>query len=480
MIAGTKNRFYGRQVAARAIYGSMRMEKKREIKLTLQPMRNTGAGAAGQIVRNTLSVCPVCMKRLPASVVRRGSAYFLEKSCPEHGSYSVVVWRGKHPTYEDWGAGYTPPAEEQDNLPGCPGNCGLCPGHRQKTCCALVEVTRRCDLRCPVCFAGAGGDDPDPPVGKLYEQFKRLVKNGDTFIQLSGGEPTVRDDLAEIVAAAKLAGCENIQLNTNGVRLGTDRALAGSLREAGLSFVFMQFDGTKDEIYNKLRGKPLLGEKTDAIKNCAGALLGVTLVPTLAPGVNVSNIGEIIDFGLSNSPAVRGVHFQPISYFGRYPRAPENRDRITLPEVLRAIEVQTGGKFGIPDFVPSRCDHPYCGFHGDFAVLPHKRIMKLTPKEAVGCCEGEAHLKNRNFVSRRWKRSAESEADCCGSDDPTEMGAFVTRIKSNGFTVTAMAFQDVYNLDIERLRRCSLHVSEGGNLTPFCAKYITAADGEGL
>ena len=62
---------------------------------------------------------------------------------------------------------------------------------------------------------------------------------------------------------------------------------------------------------------------------------------------------------------------------------------------------------------------------------------------------------------------------CCDRDDFSELNAFAARLKSHGLTITAMAFQDAHNLDIERLRRCSLHVSENGNTIPFCAKYIT-------
>jgi uncharacterized radical SAM superfamily Fe-S cluster-containing enzyme len=55
-----------------------------------------------------------------------------------------------------------------------------------------------------------------------------------------------------------------------------------------------------------------------------------------------------------------------------------------------------------------------------------------------------------------------------------DMDAFLGRIKSHGFTITAMAFQDAYTLDSERLRRCSLHVYRDGRVIPFCARYLTA------
>jgi uncharacterized radical SAM superfamily Fe-S cluster-containing enzyme len=390
-----------------------------------------------------------------------------------------VVWRGECPSFEEWG-NYVPPAESEDMQPDCPNECGLCQGHLQKTCCVLVEVTGRCNLSCPICFAQSGGESVDPTIEQLKASFKQLVKNGSTFIQLSGGEPTVRDDLPEIVAAAKAAGCENIQLNSNGIRLGADRAYTKALAEAGLSFVFMQFDGTEDAIYKKLRGRPLLAEKQAAIRACSDEMIGVTLVPTLVPGINDWNIGEILNFGFSNSPAVRGVHFQPVSYFGRFPNSPRNEDRMTLPEVLNAIEQQTAGKVKISDLVPSGCDHPRCGFHGDFVVMPDT-LMPLTPKaESCSCIQddGNAHVKNRKFVARRWKRAAANggQESCC-NNDVHDMDGFLGRVKSHGFTITAMAFQDAYSLDLDRLRRCSLHVYKDGGIIPFCARYLTAMPG---
>lgn len=358
------------------------------------------------LIRKTQSVCPVCLERIPAEIVRRAQDCFMDKTCRVHGCFSSVIWRGENPSFEDWDNCESPAEAEGSN---CPHGCGLCENHLRKTCCAVVEVTNRCDLDCPFCFAQSGRKLTDPGLEQLSEQFAELVKNGNTFIQLSGGEPAVRDDLPQIVAAAKSAGCETIQLNSNGIRLGRDKAFTKALAEAGLSFVFMQFDGTNDSIYAKLRGRPLMAEKKAAIELCSDARIGVTLVPTLVPGVNTRNVGEILDFGLSNSPAVRGVHFQPVSYFGRYPVPPRDENRITLPEVLLAIEQQTGGRVKISDFIPSGCDHPRCGFHADFVVLPDSllRLSKAADSQSGCGNDNNAHLKNRKFVARRWKRPAE-------------------------------------------------------------------------
>jgi uncharacterized radical SAM superfamily Fe-S cluster-containing enzyme len=362
----------------------------------------------------------------------------------------------------------------------------------------LVEVTSRCNLKCPVCFAesdsetnGAGiigkaenADQIEKSVEELYQDFEYLVGKGCKFIQLSGGEPTIRNDLPEIVVAAKKAGATSIQLNSNGLRLGREPEFTKMLAKAGLDFVFLQFDGISNEPYRVLRGEPLLSEKLEAIRVCGENGIGVTLVPTVVPGVNDNEIGDIIQFGIKNTPVVRGVHFQPISYFGRYPSPPEDAGRITLPEIVAAIETQTNGMIRLEDLAPSSCDHPRCGFHGDFMILPD-RLVSLQPKlkpESAECCCGSDHeaLRNRNFVARRWKRNLEreQEAEALEPGAPNELmdlDAFLSRVAANGFTVTSMAFQDAYTLDIDRLRRCSLHVYDNGRIIPFCARYLTSS-----
>ncbi len=431
--------------------------------------RQGEAAPCAELLHETFSVCPICLKQLPAQRVRLGQDVFLRKACPEHGPFQTLLWRGQVDMAQ-WIGG----AEERPLGPSrCPEGCGLCPDHLQGTCCVLLEVTPRCNLGCPFCFA-AGGEGPEPPLSQIEAWLLQLVEPGKTLLQLSGGEPTLRDDLPQIITQAKAAGCRYVQLNSNGLRLAEDPSYAQTLAKAGLSFVFLQFDGTEDAIHERLRGRPLLREKQRAIEHCAAANVGVTLVPTLVPGVNTHNIGEILRFAIAQAPAVRGVHFQPVSFFGRMPCLPTDAHRFTLDELLVAIEEQTEGRLQVEQLLPSRCDHPLCGFHGDFLVDPQGRLVSLSgPGRGGSCCDRTAPEKNRDFVGRRWLRPPKLETSCCGGD-LRDMGVFLQRVKSHGFTVTAMAFQDAGNLDLERLRRCSLHVFDEGRLVPFCAHYLSA------
>ncbi len=421
-------------------------------------------------IRETRSVCPVCLRNLPARLVREADGcILLEKRCPEHGEYRVPVWQGKL-DWDAWLLG-TPPLPETAGL-RCPADCGLCAEHEIGSCCVLLEVTERCNLRCRFCFARGGEGAREPGLDELKAAIRDIVRQcGSPLLQLSGGEPTLRDDLDELIRYAREAGCSYVQLNTNGIRLAREPDYAARLEEAGLDIVFLQFDGTRDEIYETLRGRPLLETKLEAIRVCSELRVGVTLVPTVVKGVNDQNLGELIALAAALAPGVRGVHFQPVSYFGRYPESPGDGDRYTLDQLMADI----GGQAGIPlsSFMPSRCDHPLCGFHAAFLVEPDGALTPLSGGK--GAPGRSSARENRDYVARRWLGADLGERLPEGADD---FDRFLYRVRHESLTLSAMAFQDAGNLNIERLRCCSLHVYDHGAVKPFCTHYLTAMTSE--
>jgi hypothetical protein len=346
-------------------------------------------------------------------------------------------------------------------------------------------VTGRCDLQCDFCFADAGragGEDPDLP--KIKTWYERLIDAGGPYVvQLSGGEPTLRDDLPGIVALGRSLGFDFIQLNTNGLRLARDPAYVVALKEAGLGCVFLQFDGMTDNVYAEMRGRSLLEIKLSAVERCAAQGIGVVLVPTLVRGINPHHIGRIIDFAIENVPAVRGVHFQPVSYFGRYPGGAPDGERITIPEIIREIELQTGGRIKAGSMKPSGGHNPYCSFNGNFVLMPEGELKTWTSHDPGSpCCKprqaDEEAKKAQQFVARYW--SAPGKKPCCPSQGQSLGGwdAFLERVSTHSLCISGMAFQDAWNLDLDRLKECCIHVlhSDGG-IIPFCAYNLTDSNG---
>jgi uncharacterized radical SAM superfamily Fe-S cluster-containing enzyme len=482
-------------------------------------------GSGERELGTTESVCPDCLARIPGTRIVRGADVLLRKRCPAHGTTETVIWRdGDGATaWKDWRRVANPGRPLHAATPvglGCPFDCGLCPDHRQQACCVLLEVTQRCDLHCAFCFADAGasgapgagawppGAAGAPPLAVLRERLRGLfAQAGPVNLQLSGGEPCVRDDLPEIAAAAREIGFAFVQVNTNGLRLARDPGFASRLHDAGVATAFLQFDGTRDETHVALRGRPLAAHKAMAIDACAAAGIGVVLVPVVVPGVNDDDLGEILRFALAHQPAVRGIHFQPVSYFGRYPAAPENADRITLPEIVAGLAAQSGGLVRVEDFQPAGAENARCSFNGTFVAMPDGRLLPLTrwsaatgpagasccapapdaPEHADSaeptCCSpaptllaGNSTVRARDAVARNW---AASHVPIDG-EPADDLGVFLARAQTHRLAISGMAFQDAWTLDLERLRDCHISIlATDGRLVPFCAYNLTARDGRG-
>lgn len=443
-----------------------------------------------KIISKTESLCPVCLKKIHAQIYIKDHNAYMEKICHEHGHFKTIIWKESMPI-ENWirkkeRAYISNPITNIQK--GCPFDCGLCSEHRQHTCTALIEVTQNCNLNCKFCFADSSGyKEKDPSLEKIEFLYKQILKaSGKCNIQLSGGEPTVRNDLASIIKIGANLGFPFIQINTNGIRMGEDESYVKKLKSAGLNSVFLQFDGTKDTIYERLRGKKLLDVKIKAIENCKKHSVGIILVPTLVPGVNVDNIGSIIDFALAHAPVVRGVHFQPVSYFGRVPFIPKDEDRVTLPEIMEEVEKQTRGKIKKDSLKPPGCENSLCSFHGSYLYEGNKKLMHLTKHTSCSCKSEKAEegaRKAKAYVSRNWSYKKMDQKN--KKEDHTALvrgwDEILNRINNNSFSISAMAFQDVWNVDLERVRDCCIHVvSPDGRLIPFCLYNLSDKDGRYL
>lgn len=308
----------------------------------------------------TESLCPYCLRRVPARRVVEDDAVYLEKKCSVHGELArALLWRNGPRVYGEWSrfGGKTAKGPKRyltSTAHGCPYDCGLCANHKQDTCSAILEVTQQCNLCCPVCFSAAKKPIAvDPDLSRIAQMLQSLLDCGGPYpIQLSGGEPTLRDDLPQIVALARKKGYEHVQINTNGLRLARDNDYGQALKDAGTTTVFLQFDGVTDDVYKQIRGTALLSLKLRAIERCSQLKIGVILVPTLIRKLNDHQVGSIIQLAKKWIPTVKGVHFQPMTYLGRYPRAPANEDRILIPDLLGAIDKQTGGELKVDNLVP--------------------------------------------------------------------------------------------------------------------------------
>jgi uncharacterized radical SAM superfamily Fe-S cluster-containing enzyme len=429
----------------------------------------------------TRSICPVCRQLIDAQVLLRDGSVFMRKRCPEHGWFEGLV-------YADAGAyvgsakfnkpGQAPARVSTEIVNGCPFDCGLCPEHRQHTCLALIEVNTACNLDCPVCFANAGSgfnltlDD----VEGMLDRFVELEGHPEV-VQFSGGEPTIHPQLLEMLDAAQRRDIRFVMVNTNGLRIANDPAWFEGFAERR-PLVYLQFDGLTDQTYRVIRGEPLLDTKLRALDRLAEADLNVMLVAAIERDVNEHEVGPIIEFGLQH-PAVRGVMFQPVTHTGRHPDHDPMR-RMTIPDVLRALDRGEGGTFRSSDFVPIPCCFPTCSsvtyaYLGDEGqVIPLPRVLDVD--------RYLDYITNRTMPDVRphilhaleglWSAGSvpgEPTADrfacaACDLDLPA-----LTGLARRIFMVQMRDFLDPWTFDVKRAMKCCIGVlQEDGRMIPFC------------
>lgn len=304
--------------------------------------------------RTTQSLCATCKSVVPAELYVRASAddpsrneVWMRKRCPDHGAEEVRYWRDAElfSKLDEVVGDYTW-CDTFECLRGT--DCDRCV---DKSYNIMLEVTTRCNLDCPVCCSDANAIYSEPPsiaqiVSRLPPARRGLMgKLRRPNIVLFGGEASVRKDLPELVEALVERGYVP-RLATNGVRMCDERYLE-RLREAGLKWVILQFDGFDDDVSELLRGERLQAMKMEAIEKMTAHGFKVQLGTMMVKGVNTKYAGDLIRFVTSH---------KDVFWLSFYPHAAQARSLLPtkqtfMSEMLTEIEAQTEGRITERDFL---------------------------------------------------------------------------------------------------------------------------------
>jgi uncharacterized radical SAM superfamily Fe-S cluster-containing enzyme len=466
------------------------------------------------VIKKTQSLCPTCNTVLEADIIEDMGQVWLERTCPTHGTSRYLYWSDaamyhRFDKYDTVGNGI----ENPHNIaqPGsCPASCGLCSNHHSQTLLANIDLTNRCNLNCDYCFANARacGFVYEPEFDEIVAMMQMLRDQKPVpvpAVQFSGGEPTMRDDLVQIIKKAKELGFPQVQLATNGVRIAKEPGLVQQLKGAGLSTIYLHFDGISKET------NPYLTIHKKAIMNLKKAGLGVVLVPTVIRGKNDHEAGDIIRFAARNISVIRGVNFQPVAFTGAAREEDISKSRVTIPDLLAGIEKQMDGILKKDDFypVPSVIPfsdlveaytgrpairftaHQHCGaatyifVQDDGAVVPVNRMvgvdhlfesvdqMAKTLKKGGAINKYMALLdgvRNMHDSIRRGEQGNTTDFWILMVKILTQQNFEALReFHRHALFIGTMHFMDRYNYDIERVQRCCIHyATPDGYLIPFC------------
>lgn len=310
-------------------------------------------------IESTTSLCSICKIRVSAKIVKKEHKIFISKNCPEHGNHFELLEEDAsyHSSKRESDKPSTKFTPETNIKKGCPYDCGLCPEHDQHTCIGLIEITNQCNLNCPVCYANSGESKhlSIEIINAMLDYYVEAEGGDAEILQISGGEPTIHPNIIEIIELALSKKIRFIMLNTNGLKISDDIKFVQQLSKFNERFeVYLQFDGFKSTTYEYLRGENILAIKQKAIENLLKHSVPITLVSTIERGINDDEIGKIIEFGMEKK-GIRGINFQPVSYFGRLPNV-NTINRITLTGVINEIENQLCSIFQKGDIIPLPCN----------------------------------------------------------------------------------------------------------------------------
>lgn len=471
---------------------------------------DTGTAA----IRETRSVCPECGVVVPAELVERAGRLLMIKSCPEHGHFETLYWSSAEDYRRIMGFQHLPEEGRLRNKV-CPSECGPCKEHKGSPLIALIDITNRCDLTCPICFSESKlqmEHTVEPTMDQIEGMLAQLKGRGTPermTIQYSGGEPTLRDDLPDMIRLARRMGFGRVEINSHGLRLATDPGYARLLKEAGLTAVGLQFDGLDDEIYRFNRGAKLFAQKQRAVGAAREAGLGIVLVVTLTKGLNDKEVGDIICFAAHNRDVIKRVVAQTLTFYGRATQFDVNDMRSTPYDFMSCLEEQTGGAVKRSDFYPVGAmlpvaeffeqltgkkqdklyTHPCCNVatyiyvNPDESLVPLSKLVKVEPILALMDQGAKAMKASRGlrrslvkfkYVGRLlWSALTEVSNPVFrqvlfnslfrGSYDPMAD-------LDDVLMVSCVHHMDKWNFDVERVETCSIHfLTADGNQVPFCS-----------
>ncbi len=480
----------------------------------------------------TQSVCPHCFAERPrrsddldvwcdAMLVSHDDAVWMRRFCHVHGETEslyeedLAIWRAR----SGWSTPTSPiTPDRSDNFGSLPHSYanGLPASHGQHSCILVLGVTPRCNLSCPTCYAGAAPPGtPKPLVERptpddLEATVETIIERegGELgVLMLSGGEPSVRDDLQTLIERALRHNVTRVLVNTNGRRIARDDRFVEFLRgHRDRIEVYLQFDGVSSQSNVFHRGEDLREEKGRALDKLESAGVWSTLVMTVARGVNEDEVGAVLQFGLSK-PLVSGLAIQPAFGSGRSAGF-DPMSRVTPTGVLRRLGAQTNGLISADDFLPLPCSHKDCcdisyllrTKKNEWQPLP-RLIGKDNLKQWIHLVSNTISFENvsqtvaemlrSGAMGRVWSDSGRVPAFKLASDIskicgcvaglPELLGVLwdeeksLEKLAQRTFRVTVKQFMDAHTLHAPRLRQCCVHTGtfeDDPRRYSFCWRFL--------
>jgi 7,8-dihydro-6-hydroxymethylpterin dimethyltransferase len=506
--------------------------------------------------RETDSLCPKCVPEarqaildgkkdwkdllhekvgeIKAQIIERDGKILMVKECPTHGKFEDVMAIDsaffKHLEESFPGRDIRAHADEKLH------NHGTSTIKHGRGSVLTVDLTNRCNMMCDPCFMDAN------QVGFVHEltwdDIKQLLDNAISIkprrqmsVQFSGGEPTLSPYFLDAVRYARKVGYTSVQAATNGIEFAKSPEFARQAAEAGLRYLYLQFDGIGNAANSHRAVGNLFDVKLRAIENAWSAGIDIVPVITIVNGVNNEQVGRVVQFALDNPKRIPFLSFQPVSFTGRDEAITDERrvaQRYTLSHLAHDVKNQVGIGEPARDWFPisfmgtfsdwadmvkgpeqnwgqlSCGCHPNCGV--GMAVMVDKETKEAVPvtqflnanrlakdiarvtdankgkwQSIVGMAlavarnydpfQSPTHFKLSDML-KKMDKTFGATGKSYGKVDGTRTRTDIEKRRAdrwNFLFIAGMWFQDLFNYDFRRTEQCIIpYATQEGEIS-FCA-----------
>jgi uncharacterized radical SAM superfamily Fe-S cluster-containing enzyme len=451
-------------------------------------MRDPGPGIT---LDSTRAFCPECGRTEHALITARESGVFLERICPNSGTVAVLI-AGDYRWYLERTA--EPHAVER--MPnagrltrGCPFDCGPCECHTARLLLPVVSITNLCNLDCPICFTY---NRPDLAYCKTTEEMAAILDHlksavGETeLINITGGEPTLHPGLFELLRLCSDGPFGAVTMNSNGLRIATDRGFAGQLKESGVRVVLSlhTLDPEKSIV---IHGRDVTGEKLRALEVLEELGIPTTILIVCIRGVNEEETAELAARYLIKD-FVRGITIQNMTFTGENGSRFRPREHVTIDQVEDLLATREG--FAQGDFFPLGAYHPLC-YSAAYYLVSEGRVFPLSriiDRKLLTAATAHSYLLDggeelavpfREGIERLWSEGVDDEIisllrrffrEMYPPDRKLTREERRTAAESLIKMVHIHPHMDEDNFDIARVSRCGdLVPDESGRMIPACS-----------
>jgi uncharacterized radical SAM superfamily Fe-S cluster-containing enzyme len=372
-------------------------------------------------LKNIESLCPVCLEEIKAQLFLQNGKVTITKTCMEHGSFSDIV--------DPNGNLYLRTISKR---------------HKRHNPYGLVlPITSRCNLRCKWCYL------PDKNIEFDINQIRNIIDNcPHRFIVFSGGEPTLRKELLELITYVRRRYPNKFTvLLTNGIKLA-GKSYVKELKEAGLQYVILSLNGFRQETHQHISNQGLIELKKQALKNLKKFKIWTILSMTLVKGVNEDELVKVYQYGMKNIQFIRQIRLRNVSEIGLY----KKDDHIYLSDMLELVSEATG--FSIDEMCRNNLMTNGLFNTGNYFVLDiFKALKKRYAHSSWGSLRFLSHCVKLVGILNTFRMFFEPF-------QPKE-----TRLM---FRIEIFSWPTASNIDLSECRLfCIDHVTNQGEILPF-------------